>query len=186
LRLSEPAKLPPVLENGLFTAVVTTEEGERQSYPFDAKVCYEGTGSLRHGYFELLIPISPSEKVKNLRVYHTETRRKMGEWMGDQPPSVKITAPNKGDRLDGDVTVSWTADDPDTNFDNMIFHMAYSPDEGKSWSAVGANLTGNTYTINARELPPASEGEGMLKIYACDGLNTVTHQIGGLSTSGRP
>lgn len=185
LRLTDPAKLPPVRENGIFTAVVTTDDGKQQSFPFDAKVCYEGAG-LSHGYFELLVPISPSKKIKSLEVYHTETHQKMGEWIASQPPSVKITAPDKGDRLDDNVMVSWTADDADTNSDKMVFHLAYSPDGGKNWSAVGANLTGNSYTINARELPPASEGQGMLKIYACDGLNTVTHQIGGLSTSGRP
>lgn len=181
LRLTNPAKVPSNKDNGKFTAVITSTNGKKRSFPFDAEVCYEGIDKLQHGFFELLISMDPSLKVEKLEIFKTESRQKMGGWTASRPPSVKILSPGQGSRLGEQTTVRWTADDPDTNPGDMRFHLQYSPDGGSNWVAVGVNLTGNSYTFNSREIPPANDGLGILRIYACDGLNTITDQVGGLT-----
>ncbi len=181
LRLTTPARLRSVPENGIFIAVVTTDEGEPQRIPFDAKVCYEDGSPEKHGYFELQIPLEPYSKIKSLEIYNTEKMRKMGALVASKPPLVKIISPDQGSQLKEKVTVRWTAKDTDTPADRLVYHLAYSPDSGKNWVAVAVNLHENAYTFPASQLPPAENGKGILKLYVCEGLNTVTDQIVNLS-----
>jgi hypothetical protein len=130
--------------------------------------------------------MEPDAKLRSVEIYHTAKRRKMSEWTASLPPTIKITGPDQGSQLKDSVTVRWTANDPDTPVEQLVYHLAYSPDGGTNWVAVAANLRGNTYTFPAHQLPPASEGKGILKLYACEGLNTTTDQIEGLTSPDTP
>ena len=178
LRLTHPSILRGIPNVGIFTAVVSTDKG-RQVVPFDAMVCYEDDGPERHGYFELQIPMDPNEKIKSLEIYKTEGRQKMGELKSSPPSSIRLISPQQGSQLEEQVTVNWSV--PAGANKESAYHLAYSPDDGENWVAVAANLKGKKHTFPSSLLPPTEKGKGILKLYTCEGLNTVTDQVHGLT-----
>ena len=50
----------------------------------------------------------------------------------NQPPSIELTYPTGGEELSGEVTVTWTASDPDG--DSMVFTVSLSNDSGATFT----------------------------------------------------
>lgn len=94
---------------------------------------------------------------------------------GANPPTVTVLAPNGGEMLMGDVTVSWTASD--TDGDPLIFNVQYSPDNGTSWDLLAHNLTSATVTLPAADFVAGSQGR--VRVWASDGIHTASDQSDG-------
>lgn len=88
-------------------------------------------------------------------------------------PTVKLTSPNGGELWDGVETINWEASDPDG--DELLFTVAYSPDDGKSWLPITTGqVTGRSYEVNSAFLRGATAAR--LRIIATDGFNTASDQ----------
>lgn len=76
----------------------------------------------------------------------------------------------------------WTIDDPDTP-DNLVrVEVAYSYDEGRSWVPIGVDIPGTdrALTFDSSEAPD-SDGEGVVRVFVSDGLNTAYDDVTGLT-----
>jgi hypothetical protein len=71
--------------------------------------------------------------------------------------------------------VRWSAADPDG--DPLAYWIEYSPDGGRTWDTVIKNVTGDRYVIDLSDLPGSRQG--MFRIHASDGVNTVTAATSG-------
>ncbi|CAD6492564.1 MAG: S-layer protein [Candidatus Argoarchaeum ethanivorans] len=60
-------------------------------------------------------------------------------------PIVTITYPDEGKTVNGTVTVSASASDPDGNITNVSFD--YSDNGGSNWNPIGDNTTSDPYTV---------------------------------------
>jgi hypothetical protein len=99
-------------------------------------------------------------------------------------PQVKIVTPRPGATLGRDTTVGWSAVDPDSAPAELMYHVSYSPDGGVSFIPVAVNRRKTQITFDASQYP-ASQGEGILRVHASDGLNTVTADVRGLTNPRR-
>jgi hypothetical protein len=69
-------------------------------------------------------------------------------WLiGNSPPKVSVTNPNGGTTESGDVTITWSASDPDIA-QTLTVKIEYSPDNGQSWFEIngGSYSTANDGT----------------------------------------
>ena len=97
---------------------------------------------------------------------------------GGGAPTVSVLSPAGGETIDGALTLSWRASDPDPN-DKLLFSVQYSPDNGQHWRALLSdfpNRSGSdTVTLNLDQLSgiPASSSGGLIRVAASDGYNTT-------------
>jgi len=90
---------------------------------------------------------------------------------GLTPPVVQVISPNGGEWLaDGDVIVSWWANDDDS--DPLTFNVEYSPDYGASWEPVALFLTGTEVTLDQFNLPESEVG--LFRVTASDGIHSAS------------
>jgi hypothetical protein len=100
-------------------------------------------------------------------------------------PEVTLLSPNGGEFWPpyGEHTVTWTGSDADG--DPLRYALLYSPDGGNTWKAVAANLTGESYTLEAGRL--AGSETALMRIVASDGVNISEDQSDGTFTvEGKP
>jgi hypothetical protein len=168
------ARLP-----GDYAIVLRSVKGvEIARYPFTPLVMRENAAAWlaaapgRAGYGLLILEMVP---------YVAGTARVEVEGPGGQllgrldpgpfGPSVALVAPNGGEAFDtGPLTVTWTASDPDE--DPLAFALEYSADNGATWEAVAQALTGNTFTLDASNLPASAQA--LFRVWASDGVNTAS------------
>jgi hypothetical protein len=123
---------------------------------------------------------------------------------GPDPPSVTVIFPNGGERLAGEIVISWTAEDPDPGETELLeTALEYSPDSGSTWTRiynpacntgsfkwdVGSLDTGSVYlvrvtAIDTTGLSSADESdevfsiiEGSFLIDATGHVWNVTHAV---------
>ena len=111
---------------------------------------------------------------------------------GANPPTVKVLSPNGGESLDGDeITVSWEAADADG--DPLSFTVQYSPDNGKSWNVVYSSAideedltalgtgaqSSNAISVVVDAGNFVAGDQGLIRVWASDGVNTVSDQSDG-------
>jgi hypothetical protein len=90
---------------------------------------------------------------------------------GPATPEVAIVAPGDGVLLDGQRSVvRWTGSDPDG--DDLVYAVAYSPDDGSRWETVAVDLVAEEMDIDLFTLPPSDAAR--LKVVASDGIRTAT------------
>lgn len=90
---------------------------------------------------------------------------------GAAAPSVTLTSPNGGERLDGaTVTVTWTASDLDG--DALTFNVLYSRDNGGTWELLAQGITENQVVLDAINIGHAKEGR--FRVMVSDGIHTAT------------
>ncbi|MBK7338843.1 MAG: hypothetical protein IPJ00_23115 [Saprospirales bacterium] len=120
-------------------------------------------------------------KIKSIDVLN-QSGEKMGGLTSSAPPKVKIVAPAAGAKLEaGKVQIEWTVQDSDTKPESLLFHLAFSSDGGETWGPVGIHIVGNKYELDTAQLKLKKTENGMLRLYACDGLNTVIAEVDKLS-----
>ncbi|MGD8517836.1 MAG: hypothetical protein PVG54_12795, partial [Anaerolineae bacterium] len=89
---------------------------------------------------------------------------------GPAAPAVTVQSPNGGETLSGDtIGVSWTASDADD--DDLVFNVAFSPDDGATWETVALGVTGNQVDV-PRENLLSTSGQGLFRVWASDGIHT--------------
>ncbi len=92
-------------------------------------------------------------------------------------PIIRILSPQAGGELNGSIV--WEGLDKDK--DPLTYSLQYSPDGGRTFVSLAANLTGMEFSVDPSQIP-GSRGlrGGLLRLIATDGLNTTITQITGL------
>lgn len=177
-----------------FAAEVVLADGSLVRVPFDARPGDDSAKSTgEFGAFTVTIPVSG--EVKTLRITDAAGVIEYGRRdRSEVAPIVVFESPRQGARLTRQSRVKWSVDDPDTDPADLVFQLAFSPDNGRSFVPVAVGLRELQAEFDATELPPAtlrpgvagssksSKGTGMLRVFVSDGLNTAYADVRGLST----
>jgi len=68
-------------------------------------------------------------------------------WLTEnRAPTVEVISPNGGEVLNGTITISWDAEDFDS--DPLTFDVYYSDNSGSDWTVLASGLTGLTHAWN--------------------------------------
>jgi hypothetical protein len=84
----------------------------------------------------------------------------------NRAPSVEVLTPNGGEILNGTITVEWDALDFDS--DPLTFDILYSGNNGSTWFALDAGLTGMSYSWNTSEYTDGNSY--MIRVIVSDGV----------------
>lgn len=157
--------------NKRFNAFVGDDEGEAP-----------GIGE-PYGFFEVMLPVPAEREVNSLRILDRQGKA-LVELNRTQAPKLALTEPKVGATLGEQSTVSWEFADPDSELSELQFQVAYSPDGGSSWVPVALDISGETQSIrfDSTEIQRSS-GEGIIRVFLSDGLNTVFADVSGLSSA---
>jgi hypothetical protein len=151
---------------------------------FDATVADDGEpGREKNGFFEVMVPVPPAREIVSLRVTNAEGWREYAAIERSAPPEIVITAPQPGVRLDEQTEVGWVVRDPDTPEERLLYQLAYSPDAGRNWVPIAVDVPGTARSIvfDSTEIQ-RSDGNGVIRVFVSDGLNTAFADVGGLTT----
>lgn len=97
---------------------------------------------------------------------------------GVNPPTVTIQQPAGGEVIENELTVHWTASDPDPD-DRLLFTVQYSHNNGASWHTLALNLPGtpdpnNSLTLtDLGSLHGSAPNAARVRVLASDGYNTA-------------
>ncbi|MFQ5813280.1 MAG: carboxypeptidase regulatory-like domain-containing protein [Anaerolineae bacterium] len=94
-------------------------------------------------------------------------------------PEISITSPKSGQSWSGTQTVTWMAGDADN--DQLSFRVFYSPDDGRSWVPLSADLIENRYVVDTDWL--AGGDQARIRVIASDGINTGTAEVESLDVT---
>lgn len=83
-------------------------------------------------------------------------------------PSVRVSFPNGGERLQAGDIVRWEAADADN--DGISFDVLYSADGGESWVSLAAGIGETELLLGSLESLPGSE-QGLIRVVAHDGFH---------------
>jgi uncharacterized repeat protein (TIGR01451 family) len=99
-------------------------------------------------------------------------------------PVVQVTAPNGGEMFSGPtVTLNWTGNDADG--DPLTYVVQYSPDNGTTWTTLGADLAATSVDVPRSSLPASAQG--LLRVLATDGfLSTFDTSNGTFTVANNP
>jgi len=124
----------------------------------------------KYGMFAFAVPYAP-----NARIFEI--------WQGDVlltsatatdiSPTVTLLSPNGGEEVGESMTISWKVQDPDSEY--LHADVQYSADNGRSWQLLAGDVVSDTVTV-ATESISGSEGLGLIRVVASDGINTSTDQ----------
>ncbi len=181
---SVPTRIPPEQKNR-YLAVITTNAGAVVRVPFDALISppegEKAEVALRRGFFEVQAKVSGD--IALLQLVDTQTGKVITERTRAVPPTIALTTPAPGDRLGDTTTLSWEPrySVPD---DQVLYQVAYSPDNGQTFVPLAVGVPGDTRTItvNTREIQKSS-GQGVIRVFLSDGLNTAYADVTGLTTT---
>ncbi len=123
-------------------------------------------GTLGRGYFNRIIVPFPEGTAK-FQVLHE------GNILTEEPvssgvPVVDVTAPEAGQIISGNDTISWNANDPDG--DTLYYKVEYTPD-GENWIVLGSRITETTLEQGFANLPGGDRVQ--VKVIASDGVNSA-------------
>ena len=94
-------------------------------------------------------------------------------------PIVQVTSPNGGESFNGPtVFLQWTGSDADG--DPLTYVVQYSPDNGATWTTLGADLTATDVNIPRASL--LGSPQGLLRVLATDGFLTALDTSNGTFT----
>jgi len=82
-------------------------------------------------------------------------------------PIIQVVSPNGGESATGDMLVTWSASDPDSN--NLTYTVKYSWDNGNEWTLVSIDQTATELVLDTNELPGGNNC--LVKVIASDGWN---------------
>jgi hypothetical protein len=167
-----------------FAARVTDTQGTTLVVPFNALLGDDAGGTNdAYGFFEVMVPVSPALEASLVRITPVSNTNEFGRLTRSQtPPQLQILAPVQGQQLGAQTSVRFSVIDPDTPPVNRQYQIAYSPDNGSSWVPIGVDIPGTaTNIVFDSTAIPFSQGGGVLRIFASDGLNTSFVDVRGLS-----
>jgi hypothetical protein len=160
-----------------YSALVTTTAGQQIRVPFNATVADDSIEEREvPGPFEVMIPVTG--EVKAVQIFDITGQRVFGGFERPAtPPSIQIISPLGGTMLDNIAKVAWNV----TGGSPRMFQVAYSLDGGVNFVPIGVNLTTTTFEFDATTIPE-SLGDGLIRVFASDGINTSFADVRGLST----
>ncbi len=168
-----------------FVAEVVDDEGTVYRRSFNALVAGDGEmEEERYGFFEVRVPVPPERRVLGLRIRDANNpERVYFSSSASETPVITVTQPQPGASLGESTEVRWRVDDPDTEAAAMQFQIAYSFDGGESWVPLLVDVPGGetSAVVNTREVQ-RSDGQGVIRVFVSDGLNTDFDDVNGLST----
>jgi hypothetical protein len=178
---SQPTLRARALQTLPFAVQVRTLAGNLITVPFDARIAGDGEKEQESfGFFEVVVPFEG--EISAIRITDSTGRKVLGGLDRSRAaPRLRILAPARGETLAGRSRVAWQVEDPDTPASELMYQVAYSPDNGRSFVPVGVNLTRPDGTFDATRVP-RSQGAGLIRVFASDGLNTAFADVTGLST----
>jgi hypothetical protein len=168
---------------GQFVARVTDTAGVTTNVRFRARVADDPRREKEmNGAFSVLVPVNPNADIASLRVTNRAGDLVFAERRLSEPPRIAILSPEPGAVLGRRTTVEWAVDDSDTPPDEMMFQAAYSRNKGRSWVPIGVNIRGDvtSFTFNSRQIR-RSAGNGVIRVFVSDGLNTAFADVTGLT-----
>lgn len=168
---------------GRFVAELTDTNGVTITRRFDALVRPDGEHQEdSNGAFSVMLPVDPSAEIASLRIMDADRTVQFAQMQRSEPPRIKIVSPRPGNALGERTEVQWDIDDPDTPDSELLFEAAYSDDNGQSWIPIGVDIPGadRSFSFDASQLPENS-GEGIIRVFVSDGLNTAYDDVSGLT-----
>ncbi len=168
---------PP--EPGPFTLELAAGDGVLASHPFTALPIADGAP----GYvaFDLMVPFLPGTTA--LRVVENDTGRALASAVVSASPPVisDVALPDAPDPVDGLVTVTWTASDPDG--DALQFDLFATRDGGTTFTPVELSIAGTTLSLDSTRL---AGGLTQLRVVATDGVHTAAALSAPFTVAARP
>src|SRR5262249_38030786 len=132
-----------------FAVEVTDSTGDIITVPFNALVAddREQESGIAFGAFEVMVAVPPEQEVTSLRIIELAGGRVFAAIRRSQPPSIRIIAPQEGALLGGETEVAWEVRDPDTPDTQLLYQVAYSPDDGLNWVPIAVDVPGTMRSI---------------------------------------
>jgi hypothetical protein len=97
-------------------------------------------------------------------------------------PQVVVMSPKPKEKLEQMTTIKWLGKDLDEEVE-LNYQIAYSPNNGRDFVpvAVGLGADATALVVDTRHLPLTKSGQGLLRVFVNDGLNTSYADVTGLS-----
>jgi hypothetical protein len=173
--------VPPECSDCPYLAVITSTTGEAVKLPFNALVAAPEV-TPEHGFFDLQAQVDGD--IASLQMSDMRSGKTLAEVTpAKAPPTITLTSPKAGEQLGETTTISWNAQYsvPD---DQVQYQIAYSPDNGQTFVPLAVGVAGATrqITVDTREIQK-SGGQGLIRVFLGDGLNTVYSDVTGLTTA---
>ncbi|MBN2147201.1 MAG: hypothetical protein JW726_07420 [Anaerolineales bacterium] len=131
------------------------------------------------GYFLASLPYNL--EISQLQLTHNGSI--LNGIVANSPPTVTLTHPNNGGILAGDLYITWTGFD--ANSDPLHYRVLFSPDYGSTWNVLASNLTGSTYLVDVADLQ--GTGGGLFRVMVSDGFSVGEDQSDAyFSIAGKP
>jgi hypothetical protein len=168
--LSEPTRR----REGRFAVQVIDEAGVRATVPFDPRVG-DDAGHEFFGFFEVMVAVPPTREVASIRITDVQGRREYGAIRrARQLPRIAVVSPRPGAQLGERTAIVWRVNTPGTPARQLMYQVAYSPNGGRSWVPVAVDIPGTTTstTFDSTQIQ-RSKGDGVLRVFVSDGLNTA-------------
>ncbi|HYN50711.1 MAG TPA: hypothetical protein VES62_07280 [Thermoleophilaceae bacterium] len=179
---SQPSLSQP---EGAFVAEVVDEAGDVTRTPFIGLIADDPDRVEERevpGFFEVMIAVDPDREIVLVRILDGATERELGRLEQSEPPTIRIEAPAAGAQLGERTEVIWEVTDPDTPISEILVQVAYSPDGGQSWVPIAVDVPASVNSIAFDStMIQRSEGNGVLRVFASDGLTTIFDEVGGLT-----
>lgn len=170
-------------QTGPFTAEIVDNAQIVTRISFDATRIEDTTGGdERLGLFEVMVPVAPNREINTLRITDASGRRVYGALSRSMPPRIQILSPRPGESLGSQARVRWMAVDPDTSPNQLLYQAAYSPDGGRSFVPIAVDVRGSDISFDATAVRN-SRGNGLIRVFVSDGLNTAFSDVGNLTVS---
>ena len=174
---------PPEFQRGPFTLRLVDEFGEEYVQEFDATSFTEDPQGpeTEFGAFQVRVPVNPEARIVSMEIYNGQGLMAARE--ASESPRIEIRSPQPGEALGETTIIEVEIDDPDTDPEEMMMNVAYSPDAGETWVPLAVQLPGTTreFEVNTTEIQMA-KADGMIRVFLSDGLNTVSADVEDLTT----
>jgi len=186
LRLPWPSE-PTLERSGPYIVEITDDAGSVTRTPFNALIADDPDQREEHeinGFFEVMVAVPPDREIVKLRITDSSGRREYGGLAQSKLPAIRILSPSQGAQLGANTEVQWEVTDSDTPPSQLRLHVAYSPDAGKNWVPIAADIRGTEkgITFDSTQIQQSKES-GVIRVFVTDGLNTVFADVQGLSTT---
>jgi thermitase len=99
----------------------------------------------------------------------------------EEAPTVTVLYPNGGELLDGTITISWTASDPD--YDNLTYNLYYW--NNSHWVEIASELKTTTFDWNT-QITGKNGSYYLIRVEVTDGLFVVTDESNSTFTINQP
>jgi hypothetical protein len=175
--------VPEQLTQAGFIAEVIDSAGIVTRVPFGARVA-DDAGNEAFGAFEVMVAVQPQREIASLRITDTRGVSTYGVLTRvSRPPTIAIVEPRPHQHLGHKTDVAWNVKDTHIAAQHLLYQIAYSPDGGQSWVPLAVDVPGTakSVVVDTTEIQQ-SNGNGVIRVFVSDGLNTAFADVTNLST----